>query len=128
MKFVYIIMILLVAIAAVIFALQNSAAITVSFFSWSLTGSLSLFLIITLTIGFIVAMLLMAPSLCKRGWLTSGLKRKVAVLEKEKAKQGEKDAVTAAATDAAIVASEAASKAHEDKTAVTTENRNTGND
>ena len=118
MKILYIILILLVAITAVVFALQNTAAITVSFFTWSVSGSLSLLLIVTLAIGFILAFLMIAPSLCKRGWLTSGLKRKVAVLEKEKAAQGKKDAVTAAA------ASDAATQAVE----VTEANSNSGND
>ena len=120
MRVFYIILVLLVAIVAVVFALQNTAAITVSFFTWSVSASLSLLLIVTLALGFILAILMMAPSLFKRGWLTSGLKRKVASLEREKAAQGKKDAVTAAAA----VASEAAAKVEEASSA----NSNTGND
>ena len=123
MRVFYIILVLLVAVVAVVFALQNTAAITVSFFTWSVSGSLSLLLIVTLALGFILAILMMAPSLFKRGWLTSGLKRKVASLEREKAAQGKKDAVTAAAADAAVV-SEAAAKVEEASSA----NSNSGND
>lgn len=84
MKIFYIVLVLLVAVVAVIFALQNSAAITISFFSWSVSGSLSLFLIVTLVIGFLLGTLIMASSVFKRGRLASGLKRKVAALEREK--------------------------------------------
>ena len=83
MKIVYIIVILLVAIVAVVFALQNSAMITVTLFSASVSGSLSLFLIVTLAIGMILGMSLMVPAIFKRGRLCSGLKRQISALEKQ---------------------------------------------
>ncbi|HWP68864.1 MAG TPA: LapA family protein [Rectinemataceae bacterium] len=85
MKAAYIVLILLVALAAIIFASQNSAPITITLFAWSISGSLSLVLIVTLVIGFALGMLVIAPSLFRRSKLSSGLKKKVAVLEKEKA-------------------------------------------
>lgn len=85
MKTAYTVLVLLVAIVAVVFALQNSAAITIMLLGWSLSGSLSLFLIVTLAIGFLLGILSMAGALFKRGRLVSGLKRQIASLEKEKA-------------------------------------------
>ena len=84
MKTAYTVLVFLVAIVAVVFALQNSASITITLLGWSLSGSLSLFLIITLAIGFLLGILSMAGALFKRGRLASGLKRQIASLEKEK--------------------------------------------
>lgn len=99
MKVFYIIMVLLVAVVAVIFALQNSAAITISFFSWSISGSLSLFLIVTLAVGLLLGVLLMVPSVFRRSRVASGLKRQVSALEKEKSKAGQASAEVAAPAD-----------------------------
>jgi len=96
MKIVYIIMVLLVAVVAVIFALQNSVVITVTLFSASVSGSLSLFLIVTLAIGLILGMLLMVPVMFKRGRISSGLKRQVSALEKEKDRLAQKPVETEA--------------------------------
>ena len=84
MRVFYIVLVLLVAVVAVIFALQNSAAITISLFSWSMSGSLSLFLIVTLSIGFLLGVLLMTPSVFRRSRMAHGLKKQVSALEKEK--------------------------------------------
>ncbi|GEM_PF-1131320 len=84
MRVFYIVLVLLVAVVAVIFALQNSAAITISLFSWSISGSLSLFLIVTLAIGFLLGVLLMTPSVFRRSRMAHGLKKQVSALEKEK--------------------------------------------
>ncbi len=90
MKVFYIILVLLVAVVAVVFALQNSAAITISLFSWSISGSLSLFLIVTLAIGFLLGVLLMTPSVFRRSRVASGLKKQVSALEKEKISAAQK--------------------------------------
>lgn len=89
MKTVYIIFVCLVAVLAVVFALQNSAAITVTFFAWSLSASLSLLLIVTLVMGFFLGMLIMVPSIFRRKRANTGLKRQVSALEKEKAALGQ---------------------------------------
>ncbi len=90
MKIVYLVLVLAVAIIAVIFALQNSVEIAISFFSLSATGSLSLVLILTLTIGILIGVLILAPSVFKRSIQFSGLKRRMGRLEKEKTKLDEK--------------------------------------
>ena len=97
MKTAYTVLVLLVAIVAVVFALQNSAAITITLLGWSLSGSLSLFLIVTLAIGFLLGTLSMAGALFKRGRLSSGLKQQIAALEKEKTVLSQKTTEPAAA-------------------------------
>lgn len=78
-------LVLLIAVVAVAFALQNSAVITVAFFSWSLSGSLSLFLIVTMAAGFLFGTLMMMLSNFMRTRLASSLNRQIAALKKEKA-------------------------------------------
>ena len=84
MKIVYLIFVLAVAILAVVFAAQNSLEVAITFFSWSASGSLSLVLIITLSIGIAIGLLIMAPSVFKRWFQSSGLKRRLHRLEKER--------------------------------------------
>ncbi len=86
MRIVYLLIVLAVAILAMIFALQNSMQIVISFFSLSASGSLSLVLILTLTIGILLGVLIMAPSAFKRSIQFSGLKRRFSRLEREHAK------------------------------------------
>jgi len=90
MRIVYLLIVLAVAILAMIFALQNSIQIVISFFSLSASGSLSLVLILTFTIGIMVGVLIMAPSAFKRSIQFSGLKRRFSRLEREKAKLDKK--------------------------------------
>jgi len=90
MKILYLIIVLLVAILAVMFAAQNSAVVAISFFAWSTSGSLSLVLVLTLTLGIIIGLLIMAPSVFKRFFQSSRLKRNVHRLEKEKTSLNEK--------------------------------------
>lgn len=84
MKILYLVFVLVVAILAVIFAAQNSAVVAISFFSWSASGSLSLVLILTLSLGILIGILIMAPSVFKRWFQSSGLRRRLKRLEKER--------------------------------------------
>lgn len=84
MKILYLVIVLLVAILAVIFAAQNSAMVAITFFSWSTSGSLSLVLILTLSLGILIGVLVMAPSVFRRAFQSSGLRRRVRRLEKER--------------------------------------------
>ncbi|OHD23262.1 MAG: hypothetical protein A2Y38_24320 [Spirochaetes bacterium GWB1_59_5] len=94
MKILYLVIVLLVAILAVMFAAQNSATVAITFFAWSSSGSLSLVLILTLTLGILIGVLIMAPSVFKRSVQSSGLKRRLHRLEKEKTSLNEKIAAT----------------------------------
>ncbi len=83
MATVYLIFALLIAVIAVIFALQNTITITISFLAWKVTGSLSLILLITLAIGATIGLLVLAPSAIKNTLAVSGHRKRIGVLEKE---------------------------------------------
>ncbi|PWH11819.1 MAG: DUF1049 domain-containing protein [Anaerolineae bacterium] len=83
MATLYLILALLIAIVAVIFALQNTAAITISFFFWQVSGSLALVVLVTLVLGVLVGWLFVAPSLVKGSLQGSSQRKRIAALEKE---------------------------------------------
>ena len=83
MATVYLIVALLIAVVAVIFALQNSITVTISFLAWEVTGSLSLVLLITLGIGAIIGLLVLAPSAIKNTITVSNNRKRIGILEKE---------------------------------------------
>ncbi len=77
----FIVLALLIAIAIVIFALQNSAIATVSFLSFHYNGSLALILVVVFTLGLLAGILISIPSILRK---SSGLreqKRRVKQLE-----------------------------------------------
>jgi uncharacterized integral membrane protein len=90
MKVINTILILALIIASVLFAVQNTETVTVTFIAWSVTGSLSLILIIALIVGFVIGSLLMAPSVLKKKFQSFGLKRRVSTLQREKDKLNKK--------------------------------------
>ena len=83
MATVYLIVALVVAIVAVIFALQNTMTITISFLAWEVTGSLSLVLLVTLAIGALIGLLVLAPSTIKNSLSASSQRKRLGSLEKE---------------------------------------------
>lgn len=83
MATVYLIVALVIAVIAVIFALQNTVTVTISFLAWEVTGSLSLVLLITLAIGAIIGLLVLAPSTIKHAFSASGQVKRISTLEKE---------------------------------------------
>ncbi len=83
MATVYLILALVIAIIAVVFALQNTATITISFIIWEVTGSLSLVLLVTLAIGVLIGLLFLSPSAIKSSLQASGQRKLIGALEKE---------------------------------------------
>ena len=83
MATVYLILALLIALIAVIFALQNTMTITISFLAWEVTGSLSLVLLITLAIGVVIGLLVLSPSSIKNSLAVSSNRKRIGSLEKE---------------------------------------------
>ena len=83
MATVYLIIAFVIAVLAVIFALQNSMTVTISFLAWEVTGSLSLVLLITLAIGALIGLLFLAPSVIKNSISASNGRKRVGALEKE---------------------------------------------
>lgn len=80
---------LLLGAVAVIFALQNVAVITVTFFTWQLTGSLALILLVALASGVAVTMLLLLPEFIKNYFGWKGLQSENTKLREELQKQKE---------------------------------------
>jgi len=74
---------LAIALVAILFALQNSWAIPVSFLIWRFNGSLALILLVTLALGVLIGLLVTAPALIKRGWVSSRRKHQLSRLEEE---------------------------------------------
>lgn len=84
MAVVYLILALLIAVVAVIFAWQNAAVVSIAFFSLKIEAApLSLVLIATLLIGIIVGWLFAAPSLVKHSFRASSHRKRIGTLEKE---------------------------------------------
>jgi uncharacterized integral membrane protein len=83
MATVYLIFALLIAVVAVVFALQNTITVTISFLAWKVTGSLSLVLLVTLAIGAVIGLLVLAPSAIKNSIAVSGHRKRIGSLEKE---------------------------------------------
>jgi hypothetical protein len=72
---------------AVIFSLQNTAVIVVSFFSWTFTGSLALVLLMAISSGIIVTLLLLLPEFVSNYFENKSLRKKNTKIEEELRKQ-----------------------------------------
>jgi len=79
---VFLILALIVAIIAVIFALQNTAAVTVSFIVWQFDQSLALVLLLSVAIGVIIGLLTILPTVIRNKWQLTGKKKTIESLEK----------------------------------------------
>lgn len=69
------------AIVAALFAMQNIAPVTVTVGFWSFEGSLALVLLATLGLGALIAGLVSSPAMIRRQWNVTRLTRQVADLE-----------------------------------------------
>jgi uncharacterized integral membrane protein len=83
MRIVYIIVMILVAIVAVVFAAQNSTPVTVTLCGLTANASLSIVLVITLGAGILLGMLFLLPSILKRMRALSTQKKKTRTFEKQ---------------------------------------------
>ena len=61
--------------AFIIFVLQNVAPITVTFFTYHLTGSLSVILFLSLIAGMLISILILLPSFIRDEYRISKLKK-----------------------------------------------------
>ncbi len=80
---------LLLGAVSVIFALQNVAVITVTFFSWQITGSLALILLIAISSGVLVTVLLLLPEFVSNYFKYRSLKKENVKLTDDLRKQKE---------------------------------------
>jgi len=81
---------LLLGVVSVIFALQNIEVVTVSFFSWNLTGSLALILLLAITSGILIAILFLLPESISNYLKYKKLKKENKDLTEELKKQKER--------------------------------------
>lgn len=87
---VFIIFALVIAVVAVIFALQNIAAVTVTFFFWSFHGSLALVLLLSVAAGVLISLLASLPGLIRARWTVASQRKKLAALENERSENKQK--------------------------------------
>jgi uncharacterized integral membrane protein len=80
---------LVIGAVAVIFALQNIDVITITFFSWHMTGSLALILILAIIVGIIITVLLLLPGSVANYFKYKSLEKENKKLEEELRKQKE---------------------------------------
>jgi len=74
---------------SVIFALQNTAIITITFFTSQITGSLALILVSALLMGIVITLLLVLPESIRNYFRYKNLKKENAKLEEDLRKQKE---------------------------------------
>ncbi len=75
------------AIGAGLFAMQNVTPVTVTLAVWSFEGSLALVLLVTLGLGAAIAALVSSPAMIRGQWAAARLGRQVAELERKLLKQ-----------------------------------------
>ncbi len=75
---IFTVLALLIAIAAVVFASQNAAPVTIYLLSWNYQASMALVVLLTFSLGVSMAFLLSLPRMIYRMTKIAGLKRTVA--------------------------------------------------
>ena len=75
------------AIGAVVFAMQNNVAVVVSIAFWQFEGSLALVLLVALGLGVLIAGLVSSPTVIRGQWVASRLRHQVAELEEKLSQQ-----------------------------------------
>ena len=73
---------LVVAILAVIFALENPVIVTMSFFGREVEGSLALFILLGVVLGVVIGMLVMVPGSVKHSLELRNHRKRIGDLEK----------------------------------------------
>lgn len=73
---------LAIVVLAIVFALQNSAPVTVMFAAWHFESSLALVLAVTFVLGALLAALLSTTASVRKSWKLSQQERKGGELEK----------------------------------------------
>jgi uncharacterized integral membrane protein len=77
---------LVIAILAIIFAVQNNDTTTVRFFAWETQGSLALVLLIALAVGALINFLVSLPANIKARWTVRTQRKRMNELEASLAK------------------------------------------
>jgi putative membrane protein len=72
---------LIIAILAIIFAIQNNSPTEVSFFLWQFKGSLALVLLISMAVGALISFLASLPTNIRVRWALRNQRKRLADLE-----------------------------------------------
>lgn len=72
-----------VAIAGVVFAMQNNVPVTVNFLLWRFDSSLAMVLLLAVAMGAIIIALLTTPGTVRRQWQVARQKKRIEELEKD---------------------------------------------
>lgn len=79
----FLLLALLIAVFAVIFALQNPIHVIVSFLFWQFDQSLALVLLLAVALGVLIGLLTIMPTVIRAKLKTSNQKKRIDLLEKE---------------------------------------------
>jgi len=90
MTLVTLILALIFAILAVIFATQNPEVVTLSFYGFSVEGSLAIIILVALGIGVLIGALILVPGAIRRSIELNSHRKKVGGLEKSLDEQKDK--------------------------------------
>ncbi len=74
---IFLVIALIIALVAVIFALQNTAVVAIHFLAWSTQGSLALVLLLTLAVGAVICYFAVLPTIVKDKWSLRGLRKRM---------------------------------------------------
>ena len=72
---------LVIAIVAVLFALENPTMVTISFFGYAVEGSVALFILISMGIGLLLGLLFMLPGRIRSSLSNARNRKKIGSLE-----------------------------------------------
>jgi lipopolysaccharide assembly protein A len=78
---IFLIVALILITLAVIFAVQNTVIVTVSFLFWTYTGSLAIILLAALCAGALISLLFYLPSLTRDKWTIRTHKKRLNEME-----------------------------------------------
>jgi uncharacterized integral membrane protein len=76
------IVVLVLSVLSVIFALQNTTAISAAFFSLKMHGPLAVFVLASIGIGIVIGVLIMVPNAIKNAFTISRHRKQIDGLEK----------------------------------------------
>lgn len=76
-----IILAIIIAVAGVAFAVQNSVPATVVFFLWRFDSSLGVILLLTLALGGLIVALATTPSTLRSGWVSKRRRKEIDALK-----------------------------------------------
>lgn len=80
---------LIIAIIAILFAVQNNETTTVSFIAWDFEGSLALVLLVALAAGALISFFVSLPANIKARWTIRNQRKKLTELENSLGEQTE---------------------------------------